>query len=360
MCLKNKFIVFVFFFTGLSSFAQTDTSLVEKFIKKSKISGQWFLAYNYNFIDNFNDFSLKRGYFTVKTELNPNISVRYTQDITLDKEGSDAGNVENRIKYLYVKFCTPKKSVIRNNSLEVGLVHRPWLDFEESINDYRVQGPMFSEKYNILTSSDFGITFTGYLGGELSEKLKDKVGAKYSGKYGSYSFGLYNGGGYHAIEHNQNKIFESRLSLRPSPRILPGVQITYVWSIGKANTEANNLDYNVHLFYLSSQGRFYNFSVQYFFGKGNFIGEYYDDFDNSLKHEGISFFSEIFIPKTDFSIFSRYDYFGLQESNYQKKQGFASGVSYHFLKSKIVLFYGTDFYTGYRQTIAELALDVVF
>ncbi|MCF7886039.1 MAG: hypothetical protein K9M80_06060, partial [Candidatus Marinimicrobia bacterium] len=42
----------------------------------SKITGDWFLAYNYNRSKNFNQYGLKRGYFTIKTKLNEILSTR--------------------------------------------------------------------------------------------------------------------------------------------------------------------------------------------------------------------------------------------------------------------------------------------
>lgn len=45
-----------------------------------------------------------------------------------------------------------------------------------------------------------------------------------------------NGGGYHAVEVNENKSVEPRLSLRPFGDILPGLQTHYVGAYGKGNT----------------------------------------------------------------------------------------------------------------------------
>ncbi|MCD6446631.1 MAG: hypothetical protein J7L40_00530, partial [Candidatus Marinimicrobia bacterium] len=52
------------------------------------ISGQWFMAYRGNIPSGGDDFfGLKRGYLTFKKNFNETFSVRYTQDITIDKEG---------------------------------------------------------------------------------------------------------------------------------------------------------------------------------------------------------------------------------------------------------------------------------
>ncbi|MEA2077523.1 MAG: hypothetical protein U9O95_05845, partial [Candidatus Marinimicrobia bacterium] len=66
-------------------FAEDET---EKIVDTSvHISGNWFMAYRGNIPsegDNF--FGLKRGYITFKKNLNETFSIRYTQDITIDKE----------------------------------------------------------------------------------------------------------------------------------------------------------------------------------------------------------------------------------------------------------------------------------
>lgn len=341
------------------SFSQ-DTTLIKNFITKTDISGQWFLAYNYNISQNFNQFMLKRGYFTIKTDLSDNISVRYTQDIALDKEGSDAGNVEIRLKYLYMNFQGHQNTIFKNSHLEFGLVHRPWIDFEQKINRYRVQEKMFSEKYNAFNSADFGLTIGGNFGGEIDDASKNVLGKSYPGKFGSYSIGVYNGGGYHAIEYNNNKTIEARLTLRPFPHSIPGLQLTHVTAFGKSNSQTISTDFNVHLFYLSSQSQYHTLGLQYFFGKGNFNGEYVNPQYKPIPNSGLSAFAEIFIPKTEFSLFSRYDYFNIDETLPEKQESYSGGITYHFLKNKIVLFYQTDFYTGYRDNFVEFVLEIKF
>jgi len=68
----------------------------------------------------------------------------------------------------------------------------------------------------------------------------------YPGRYGSFSLGIYNGGGYHAKEKNQNKVLEGRLTLRPLPAALPGLQLSYFGLVGKGN-QAAEPHWNAHL-----------------------------------------------------------------------------------------------------------------
>lgn len=321
---------------------------IENFSPKTDISGQWFLAYNN--ATEISQFALKRGYFTIKTKMDDVFSVRYTQDITLDKEGTDAGNVEIRLKYLYLKMNLRDLNFLKNNYFEVGLVHRPWLDFEQSVNKYRVQGKMFLERYSIISSADFGLYFSGTFG--------DKIENKDSGKFGSYAFGIHNGGGYHAIEQNDNKTLEGRISLKPFHSIYQGFQLTYAFTYGKGNTESNKNDFAMNLLFISSETQIGTFTGQYYKGIGDFGGTLIDENDNSISSYGYSVFGELNIPNTNFSLFGRTDYFKAEQTTNQKT--YIGGISYKFLKSKVL--FNTDVCKSNDETVTiyELALEIGF
>ncbi|MBE0673465.1 MAG: hypothetical protein IH591_02270 [Bacteroidales bacterium] len=76
---------------------------------------------------------------------------------------------------LYVRpFFFVDIPLVRNSWLDFGMVSRPWLDFEEKINRYRVQGTMYTERVNIMNSADFGLTYVCLLGGKMpKESLED-------------------------------------------------------------------------------------------------------------------------------------------------------------------------------------------
>jgi hypothetical protein len=344
--------------TGRSN-AQTDSSLVSKFIKKTEISAQWFLGYSYDISADEDYFNLKRGYFTVKTDLSPAISVRYTQDITIDQEGSDAGNVEIRMKYLYMKLKPFKSGFFKDMYAEIGLVHRPWLDFEQKINDYRVQGTMFLERMGIFNSADFGITVDGLIGGKMDQETQKRLGSHYPGKYGSYSFGIYNGAGYHDNEKNHNKVFENRISVRPFPEFFPGLQVSYSGAYGKANIESRLSDFRMHLIYLSLEDRLYTFTGQYYSGLGDSYGSLYNE-NIPYKNEGYSVFGEVCIPRTPFSLLSRYDYFQSRRSEPYKRTGFYFGTAYRFLNNKLLLSYSRQFYPEGNRDVFETVLEIAF
>ncbi len=350
--MKNQIII-VILAIFLSNFLfGTDIQTINS---KTDISGQWFLAYNNS--SDINQFALKRGYFTIKTKMNDVFSVRYTQDITLDKEGSDAGNVEIRLKYLYLKMNLHNIEFLKDSYLEVGLVHRPWFEFEQNVNNYRVQGKMFLERFSIINSADFGLFYTGLLGGEIDEHYQKTVTNKNPGKYGSFSLGIHNGGGYHAIEQNNNKTLEGRFTARPFHSWYPGLQLTYAFTYGKANTESNSTDFNMNLVYLSSETVLGTFTGQYFIGNGDFGGKYVED-DTSISSAGYSLFGELNIPNTNLSIFGRFDEFELDNSDQQNI--YIGGISYKFLKSKIL--FDFDYHKTPSETIKvyEIALEIGF
>lgn len=73
----------------------------------------------------------------------------------------------------------------------LGVVHRPWIDFDQKINDYRLQESMFLDQNGIVGSADYGVTFSSLLGGEIDEEYQEEVQSSYPGRYGNLSLGVY-------------------------------------------------------------------------------------------------------------------------------------------------------------------------
>lgn len=306
------------------------------------ITGQWFLSYQdgKGKSGNYNSFNLKRGYINIKKSLKKSISCRITPDISVDREGDGEGDIELRLKYCYLEYSLSNIGFLFKPYIEFGLVHRPWLDFEEHINNYRVQGTLFLERNAILNSADYGLTFISLIGGEMHNEYKQAVNKSYPGKFGSLALGIYNGGGYHAIEKNQNKTIEGRLSLRPFPRMIPGLQFSYQGVYGKGNTPSEP-DWNFNMGFFSWEHRNFVATGLYYIGKGSFKGTVIDPSGKSTCNDGFSLFAELKLPDTKLSIIGRYDYFN-QESkptDWQSKR-YILGVAYHFIgKSKILIDY---------------------
>ena len=359
--LSNKFFSVLMFFSlsNVLCFSQNDSLPIKQILKRTEISGNCYFAYTYNITDNLNSFALKRGYITFKSKLSSKFSVRYTQDITLDTEGSDAGNVEVRMKYLYIKFRVFDTGILKNSFFEAGLAHRPIVPFEEEINAYRSQGKMFLEKSGIVNTADFGISFAGLLGGKLSPEALQKTGKHFPGKYGSFALGIYNGGGYHKFEYNNNKTLEGRLSLRFLPQSLPGLQISYGGIYGKGNV-GENADFVMNTGILSFENIHYVLVAQVYKGRGDYQGKYFDTFGYAAKNEGYSVFGEFKIPKTSFAFFGRYDNFISYRTTDYKKTTYIGGIAYRFLKNKLFAYYETNLISGQKTDFFEVVLDVVF
>ncbi len=239
------------------------------------------------------EFAVRRAYLTVKKSIMPGLSSRVTIDAHQDAEG----DMEARLKYMYVLYKMSDFSFVTKPAIEFGIVHTPWLDYEQYINYYRMRDKMFMERSGSMNSADFGATFTGLIGGQIDDHYKKTVNKKYPGRYGSFAVGIYNGGGYHAEEMNQNKVLEGRLSIRPVPDVLPGLQVSGFGTYGKGNkagSESDLPDWNSFLSMISYENKFATFTAQYMGGKGNQKGKWVDSNDShsSLSYGGFSLFGE--------------------------------------------------------------------
>jgi hypothetical protein len=286
------------------------------------IGGLYYLAYQAgqeaNGYKNYNKFSINRGYLTVKKTINPNLSARITLDTYQDNNiGNSSGSYVVRLKYAYAQFNLPAYSILTNPFIEFGMAHMPWLDFEEHLNFYRMQGTMFMERVGIFNSADMGFTFNALLGGKISDEYQKSVNKNYPGKYGSFSFGIYNGGGYHASEKNQTKFVETRLTIRPLPEVAPGLQASYFGVFGKGNLttqedlssgdvtgEDDIYDWNTNALLLSYESKMLVLTGQTVMGQGNQKGDWSDD----ANYSGYSAFAEGKLTK-NWRAIARYDIF---------------------------------------------------
>ena len=236
------------------------------------------------------------------------------------------------LKYIYGKFKLPDAAFLTKPNFEVGLVHIPWLDFEENLNFYRCQDTMFLERNSTFNSADFGVTFTSLLGGEMPDDYKQNVNSHYAGRYGSIQGGVYNGSGYHASENNKNKVLEGRVTLRPLPDIIPGLQFSYFGTTGKGNKDTNP-DWTTNLVFGSFESEPIVLTGQYYWGKGNQSGA-----DENNK-DGYSFFAELKLYNmlknslNRFSVIGRYDHFDPNtDAADDENDRYIAGVAYYLDK----------------------------
>jgi hypothetical protein len=289
-----------------------------KGLKGVKVGALWYFDYSSGEVpesnddkSNFNEFSVTRGYLTVKKELFPWFHTR----ITVDTHQDDTGDYKNRLKYIYAELRPPDAGPFTDMKSEIGMGHIPWLDFQEHINPYRCQGTMAIERAGVFNSADVGVSLRGYLDGKL-EDAEEKTGSHYyDGRNGSWHLGIYNGSGYHASEENNNKVLEGRFTLRPLPDVIPGLQLSYFNIYGEGNDKDNPArdwpDYVVNMGYLSYENPWVILTSQYFTTEGNAKGTWVDARGHALKTEGYSFFGNLKLPVLDrkLSLFGRYDHF---------------------------------------------------
>jgi len=363
-----KYLLLIILIFKISTvFSQFDSIKNKIQLKGIQFSGQWFLTYQYidstepnKSITDLNRFTLRRGYLTAKSELNEVFSVRYTQDITLDTEGDDAGNIEMRLKYMYLDMKISDFKFLKNSSISFGMVERPWAEYELKINRYRVQGDMFIERNKIINSADFGIFYSALLGGELDSEYKKNINNSHAGKFGSIAIGVYNGGGYHYVENNNNKTFESRVSIRPISEFFPGFQLTYSNAIGKSNVKTNYTDFYMNIFSSSYENKYVTLMIQKYIGSGDFAGRYYDKISHiAYLNNGYSLFTEYKINKK-WSAIGRYDYFESLKKPINNNEIWIGGIAYKFLKNKVLFNFNQYKKESLKINTYDLALEIVF
>ncbi len=166
--------------------------------------------------NDYNAFDVTRGYINIVADVAKNVRFRITPDVRRITDGSLSGSLTFRLKYGYAEFdnLLGDKSWIR-----IGLHQTPWLDFEESIDRYRVQGAMFAEREGIVPgSADFG---AGYF-------------APLPAGYGEINVGVYNGEGYANAEANKFKSVQGRATVRPFPNaaVAKGLRLSGFYDYG--------------------------------------------------------------------------------------------------------------------------------
>jgi hypothetical protein len=316
-----------------------DLGDIVKAFKGFKLGFLWYISYQSG--TDYNRFALKRGYINISKQFTSWFSVRVTPDVNqMTDDGNFDGSWTVRLKYMYGQFNLPDFAFFTKPYIEFGLVHMPWLDYEEHVNFYRCQDTMFLERNETFNSADLGVMFVSQFGGLIDEDYQHKVNHYYPGRYGSISLAVMNGSGYHASEKNENKVLEGRFTIRPLPDIIPGLQFSYFGLVGKGNKNTNP-DWTVNLPYVSYEHEYVTLTGQYYWGKGNQSGA--DENDK----RGYSFFGEI-KPLKIISVFGRYDHFDPnKDTKNDENNRYIIGAAYHFHKqhkNMIVLDYDNVHY----------------
>ncbi len=158
-----------------------------------------------NYADTSTGFELRRGYLQLKAYFNDTDYFRFTLDTTKElasstssSGGSGYANTFFKYAYLYLEDVLPYTGV------EVGISHRPWIDYEEHNGwHYRSFNKVVLEEKGTATEAGVDLINSADLGFNLKTRT-DMF---------SSEIGIFNGEGYHADKEAANQENSSDLSL---------------------------------------------------------------------------------------------------------------------------------------------------
>jgi hypothetical protein len=113
-------------------------------------------------LNHFNSFDVKRAYINVIGRFSGGIYTRLTADIYNPPTATGDSSRTYRVKYAYVQY-TPTGSPL---SFKIGEIHTPWIDWEEAMWEYRMQGTMPLERNGYASSAGFGAGIDGKWGAD--------------------------------------------------------------------------------------------------------------------------------------------------------------------------------------------------
>ncbi len=155
-------------------------------------------------VNHTNQFELQRAYLNAIGTFGPKILTRITADVF---RPASAPSLDYRIKYAYFQWLPDTAAPV---AFRFGVTQTPWLDWEESLYGFRMQGSMPMERAGgFLTASDLGLAMDFF--------TSDK--GLFNG-----SIGVYNGEGYGNAPGGKFLDYEARASVRllksddPSPQ----------------------------------------------------------------------------------------------------------------------------------------------
>ncbi len=295
--------------------------------KKIEFSGTHYLGYTYasprvkdSKTDNSAGFEMRRNYVQVKGYLNDKDYLRVTLDATKElasEPGADLktkGYAEVFVKYAYLWL----DNVLPYTGTEIGIAHRPWIDYEEhnswyyrSINKVSLEHKTTDTEAgpDLINSADFGVNF------------KTKT------DFFTSEIGVFNGEGYHADKKAANQKNSTDMSLEWRLTAHPFADGKKVGKYDRTKeqflqistygiTSNNHKDDSKEVDYGDEYSRnFYGIHAVYNHPMALIAGQYFmakDDYKNSgakldkKEINGYSINAEI-RPVKDWTIIGRYD-----------------------------------------------------
>lgn len=235
-----------------------------------------------------NNFDVTRAYINVNGKLANGVTARITTDIA-GRNGTFS-QLYVRLKYAFVAW-TPENSKL---TYKIGEIHTPWLDWEEALWDYRMQGQMAMERGGYLSSSDFGAGIDGNFG-------YDKL---------NFQVGLYNGENYSGTPGDNRKDLMGRVSYKVINSDLPGrvggLRITGYGQYGKPTTGGER--YRA-IGMISYKSKLVTLAGQFGWVRDSISGDSVGAANASARKTGrvISAFGVLNIPNTKVALIARVD-----------------------------------------------------
>ncbi len=209
-------------FLAVATFAVSATALAAQNAPQAPpvtVGGVVYTQYQYtDAAVHTNTFDVTRAYVNVLGRFSNGITTRLTTDII----PSAATNQVIRLKYAFAAW-TPTGSSL---TYKLGMIHTPWVDFEETLWDYRMQGTIAVDRNPIggpstMTAADIGVGVDGHWNDE-----------RINGQ-----FVIVNGEGYSGGTGDFHKDVEARVSVRVKPTNdasrVGGLRLTGYAGIGK-------------------------------------------------------------------------------------------------------------------------------
>lgn len=271
------------------------------------VGGVAYAQYAYQLKDtanHSNNFDITRAYINVLGKFAYGINTRVTADIYRPTDGSLA----YRLKYAFVSW-TPNegKSPL---TFKIGQIHTPFIDWEEHLWDYRMQGQVAMERAGFMSSSDFGAGIDGMFNFDRF----------------NFQVGVYNGENYNRAPGDQRKDLMGRASFR----ILStdeggrdgGLRLTGYAQYGKPTGGGARQRY---IGMLSYRSKVLTLAAEAAATKDSVT----DPVSAEKKGRLLSFFGVLRVPKTKFQVIGRFDSFDPNtDVEDDRTNRFIAGVAY--------------------------------
>lgn len=246
--------------------------------------------------DGFNAFDVTRGFLDIRAKLSPRVRFRFTPDVRPTTDADLSTNLGLRLAYASLEADLNSRT-----SISFGMHDTPWLSFEQSINRYRVQGPMFAERQDLVPGqTDLGVSLTTTAG--IAE----------------VQVGVYNGEGSGRAELDKYKSVQGRVTLRPfSDGAGQGLGLSGFYSHG---WYARDRPRNLAIAMASFEQPHLVATAQYLSSTDNpFVAD-------DLQRRGLSFFGEVRQGVTGWAGIGRVDLFDPNTTNeYDAERRFTFG-----------------------------------